>query len=51
MAPEVIQSSGYSGYSFSSDIWSIGVVMFEILTGYLPFDPDSEYPYDIYQCI
>ena len=30
-APEVI--AGQSGYSFPADIWSYGVLIFELLTG------------------
>ncbi len=29
-------------YSFKSDIWSIGVVFYEILTGNVPWDAPSE---------
>jgi len=34
MAPEVILGEGYS---FSVDIWSIGIMMFEFVDGNLPF--------------
>lgn len=47
-APEVIDSSG-KGYNYAVDIWSIGVVMWEILTGYLPFGTDENDPYEIYK--
>ncbi|XP_017877850.1 ribosomal protein S6 kinase 2 beta isoform X2 [Ceratina calcarata] len=34
MAPEIV---GRNGHSFAADWWSFGVVMFEMLTGALPF--------------
>lgn len=34
MAPEVVNRKGHS---FAADWWSFGVLMFEMLTGALPF--------------
>lgn len=34
MAPEVLRKDAYS---FEADLWSLGVVMFELLCGYTPF--------------
>lgn len=35
MAPEIIAGQGYEGYA--SDLWSLGVVLYSLLTGTLPF--------------
>lgn len=48
MAPEIILGKGYS---FSSDYWSIGICMYEIFYGQLPFGNNCKDPNEIYNQI
>lgn len=45
MAPEIILGKGYS---FSSDFWAIGVTLFQLFYGYLPFGHNCKNVRDIY---
>lgn len=40
MAPEIIRGEGYSG--FATDVWALGVVIFALLSGVLPFSARTE---------
>jgi len=45
IAPEVLDGSGHS---FEADIFSLGVMFYELLCGYLPFGANTNDPYEIY---
>ncbi|KAG8435513.1 hypothetical protein GDO86_013446 [Hymenochirus boettgeri] len=46
MAPEIFQSfvNGGTGYSFEVDWWSLGIMAFELLRGWRPYDIHSSSP-------
>ena len=50
MAPEVIEP-GEKGYSFEVDIWSMGVIMYKLLTGKFPFGSRCADKFEIYNQI
>jgi serine/threonine protein kinase len=47
MSPEIVQRKEYNGTE--SDVWSLGVLTFAILTGSYPFKAETER--DLYQKI
>ena len=40
MAPEIVQKKDYNG--FATDVWSLGVILFVILSGNYPFKGQNE---------
>ncbi|KAI9173168.1 hypothetical protein H9P43_007299 [Blastocladiella emersonii ATCC 22665] len=42
LAPEVLSQSRVAGYGSSVDCWSVGVMMFLLLSGSLPFDHKAD---------
>ena len=46
MAPEIIKGKGYS---FSSDLWGVGIALYEFMAGTVPFGNEKVDPYEIYQ--
>ena len=45
IAPEVLDGTGHS---FEADIFSLGVLFYEIICGVLPFGNSTNDPYKIY---
>ncbi len=40
-APEMAEPRRFGGYDCKFDTWSFGVILFVVLVGYHPFDPDG----------
>ncbi|XP_072949165.1 ovarian-specific serine/threonine-protein kinase Lok [Epargyreus clarus] len=40
LAPEVLKANGQSSYGPEVDVWSLGVILFVCLVGYLPFSTE-----------
>lgn len=48
MAPEVILQKGYG---FAVDLYSTGIILYELLVGYLPYGEDVDDPIEVYELI
>lgn len=46
MAPEIITGKGYS---FAADWWSMGILLYELNSGKLPFGEFADDPFTIYE--
>lgn len=42
MAPEVIDNKG-KGYGLPCDFWSLGIIIYEMISGTTPFDDEDTY--------
>ena len=48
MAPEILEGKGYS---YTVDLWSTGICLYEFMCGLVPFGEDSENPFEVYKLI
>ena len=48
MAPEAISGGGYG---LSADLWSVGIILYELLYGYVPFGDEEDEPLIVYQLV
>lgn len=46
MAPEILDQKGYGT---AVDFWSLGIIVYEMLTGTTPFDDED--PYEVFNNI
>ncbi|CAK55705.1 unnamed protein product (macronuclear) [Paramecium tetraurelia] len=46
MAPEILTGKGYT---YSVDLWSIGICLYEFMCGNVPYAEDADDPYEIYE--
>ncbi|ONI23651.1 hypothetical protein PRUPE_2G200500 [Prunus persica] len=42
MAPEIIQNQKYDAKSLQADLWSVGAILFQLVTGKPPFDGNCQ---------
>lgn len=48
MAPEVMRGKGYGT---EVDVWALGIILYELVCGHLPFGDDLETPVEVYKAI
>lgn len=48
MAPEIMEKRGYS---FPVDIWSVGVLLFELVCGRVPYGQDTSDPVEVFEAV
>ena len=48
MAPQILNMEEFKNYSYKCDIWSFGVVCYEMVTGLLPWKISSNNLEDLY---
>ena len=46
MSPEMIKGKGYD---FHVDLWALGVILYQLVVGNVPFGHNTDDPYTIYE--
>lgn len=42
LSPEILEENRWDGYSFEVDIWALGVCLFRMLVGKMPYDSEDQ---------